>query len=117
MKPRFNFAPMHLSLIKWLLPSLLMGILCFLIWVQLLLRLCGKTLRAWLPTFFAAVLLVVLGLASLLFWEIQINLSSNYNAYTTLLGIRIAQGSVFSGAVYVGVTVWLYLFDQFLKRR
>lgn len=108
---------MFLELVKWLLPTIFMGILCLLIWVQLVLRLCGKTLRAWLPTFFAAVLLVVLGLASLLFWEIQINLPSNFDTYTTLLGIRIAQGSLFSGAVYIGVTIWLYLFDQCVKRR
>jgi hypothetical protein len=104
-------------LLKWLLPSLLMGVLCVLIWVQLILRLSGKTLRGWLPTFFAAVLLVVLGLANLLFWEIELYDTIFWTDWPAFMAIRIAQGSVFSGAVYVGVTIWLYLFDQFLKRR
>jgi hypothetical protein len=108
---------MFFMLLKWLLPSLLMGVLCVLIWVQLILRLSGKTLRGWLPTFFAAVLLVVLGLINLFFWEIQTHQPTFHDGFAAGLGVRMAQGAIFSGAVYVGVTVWLYLFDQFLKRR
>lgn len=93
-----------------------MGVLCLLIWVQLILRLSGKTLRGWLPTFFAAILLLVLGMANLLFWETQIDLPAFYGVYLEVLGVRIATSSIFSGAVYIGVTVWLYLFEHFLKR-
>jgi hypothetical protein len=107
---------MFSMLLKWLLPVLSMGVLCALIWVQLILRLSGKTLRGWLPTFFAAVLLVVLGLLTLLFWEIQTHQPTFHDGFAAGLSVRMAEGSIFSGAVYVGVTVWLYLFDRIFKR-
>lgn len=87
------------------------------LWTQLFLRLWGKTLRGWLPTFFMAVLAVVLGLLGLIHWGLPLEYGTAEASFLTRLAIRTAQWSLFSGAVYIGVTLWLHVFDYLLKRK
>ncbi|MBU3676666.1 MAG: hypothetical protein FGM54_05735 [Chitinophagaceae bacterium] len=98
-------------------PALAIIMLCFLIWGQLFRRLWGRAIKAWLPTFFGAVLLVALGLVESFCWEFAWESKSQIPVLWLYWGPRIAQAGLFSGLVYIGVTLWLHVFDYFLHRK
>ncbi|MGI9191431.1 MAG: hypothetical protein ACR2IL_04860 [Chitinophagaceae bacterium] len=108
---------MIFDLFPLLLPALFTAVLCLLIWTQLFLRLWGKVIKGWLPTFFGAVLLVFLGITESFYWELIWENKPNMHPGWMHWGTRIAQAGLFSGMVYIGVSLWLHIFDYFLNHK
>lgn len=108
---------MFSDLYKIALPTIIIVVLSLMVWIQLMLRIWGKTLKGWLPTFFGATLLVALGLIMSVYWDF----TAINESYSPLLwrvwGPRMAQGGFYTGLVYIGVTLWLHLFEWLMKRK
>ena len=105
------------DLYKIALPTFVILILSLIVWFQLFLRIWGKVIKGWLPTFFGATCLIALGLIMSVYYDFSGMNDTYIPLFWRVWGTRMAQGGFYTGLVYIGVTVWIHVFDWLLKRK